>query len=75
MVSDMITHHESVMKDRLSGKSHPVSQEHRGMGQYENAVVEDQADRTKHQNQVKNITKEVRESPPAPPWPPCVAIG
>ncbi|XP_025417491.1 uncharacterized protein LOC112688489 isoform X2 [Sipha flava] len=58
MVSDMITHHESVMKDRLSGKSHPVSQEHRGMGQYENAVVEDQADRTKHQNQVKNITKE-----------------
>lgn len=67
MVLEMVAHHKSAMNDRLSDKSHPVSQtpHHNSVNmpsvaQYEN-VVEDPAERTQHQSQAnKVISKEVR---------------
>lgn len=66
MVSDMIiTHHDSAMKDRLSGKSHAVSvqlPQQRNEEQCENLDGETQqhAERTgPHRNQLKNVSKEV----------------
>jgi len=66
MVSDMIiTHHESAMKDRLSGKSHAVTvqlPQQKNVEQCENLEGEAQqhAERTgPHQNQTKNVSKEV----------------
>jgi len=65
MVLDMVTHHESAMNDRLSGKSRPVSETppHNmavpNMVQYEN-VAEDQPENVQHhQNQAKIVGKEV----------------
>lgn len=66
MVLDMVTHHESAMNDRLSGKSHhlvsqtpPHNTSMPRMAQYEN-VVEDQAENG--QNQAKIVGKEVRQT-------------
>lgn len=66
MVSDMIiTHHESAMKDRLSGKSHTVSvqlPQQRNAEQCKNLGGETQqhAERNgPHRNQMKNVSKEV----------------
>ncbi|KAL4149185.1 hypothetical protein QTP88_003185 [Uroleucon formosanum] len=65
MVSDMIiTHHESAMKDRLSGKSNAVSvqlPQQKNLEQCENLEGETQqnAERTEqHRNQTKNVSKE-----------------
>lgn len=66
MVSDMIiTHHESAVKDRLSGKSNAVSvqlPQQKNLEQCENLEGETQqnAERTEqHRNQTKNVSKEV----------------
>lgn len=69
MVSDMVAHRESVMRNRLAGETYPVpqTQPRRTVAEYENAAAADadaDDDQRDRQNlHAKTINKEVCTGP------------